>query len=1164
MNIAALQTISTNTILASPMKTADLVKGAKERGYSAVALTDINVTFGLADFYQEAVKAGIKPLLGLQGRFKGIELEEAEYDLVFLAQSQKGYQSLMRLSSFLNIASGDLAGSSPSLADLPELSDLTVIVPAGPTSELRQLNKLRSSGEEYVKKLQSFLPKGLPLYLGVYPAESAAAYDAYVKKLAEISVLPVTVVEDVRYLDPGDQFLCKVLQAIKGRRVLDEHELTLMAEGQGSHWLRPAAALEEACREMGLEEALANSGKIAASCQAKIPFKEPQLPVFPQAAALSSDQYLEKLAFAGLEKLGLRQGIYQARLQKELTVIQQMGFADYFLIVGDIVNYCRQKGALVGPGRGSAAGSLVAYALGITQIDPLKYDLLFERFLNPARANMPDIDLDFTTSGRKLAFAYVQEKYGAKAHFGEGSDLVARILALTTMKAKSVLERTGQVFGLTLPAIARLKQAMGAAKTLAEAGQQAEFKALVAASPLTRLLYQTAQRLEGLPEDTGTHAPGLIISEEPLSRQIGLMTGKEAPLWTVEQTKKYVEKYGLLKIDFLTLDNLELLEGVLTEIQKSNGPLDLTRLPLDDPDTLRLFARGETQQIFQFNSSGMQEVLRKIQPRTFDDLSVAVALYRPGPIASIPLYVARKNGTSPVQYPDPSLKEVLGPTYGIFVYQEQVMQTARIFAGFSLAEADVFRNAISKKQADLLAEEKGKFVAGAVRKGHSRQAAEAVYALIEPFANYGFNHSHAVAYALLAYWQAFLSVHFPREFYLEKLRASRGKEKGAIIRQARKAGVEVLVPDINLSQAEARLFEGRIYLGLKDIMGITPAFLDQLLALNRPVTSFPAFLRQLDTKELKEKQLVPLIEAGLFDQVSPNRASLLVNCGNMLNTARLAQKSLVLQDFLAAKEENVPMPTAAEKVAMEERAMGFAATASPLEIAGQALAKRYGAKPFAGLALNETGQVLAQFIKKNDWRVKRGARAGELGSNAVFSDGQTSEKVTIFTSQYRRFVQILKENAVYLLQVAKKEDQKDSRGYQLILQDLRLLDLKQLEQAEEVKPVTVKPKDLALERYFDQHYRTKRLGDFRVKERGQALAKLLAVRYQEDKRGRKMATLILADSSGRYRCWLFAGELAKLTLNLQVNDYYLLKLEALGQRESLDFKIWDMKQVNLH
>lgn len=407
---------------------------------------------------------------------------------------------------------------------------------------------------------------------------------------------------------------------------------------------------------------------------------------------------------------------------------------------------------------------------------------------------------------------------------------------------------------------------------------------------MTRLLYQTAARLEGLPEDTGTHAPGLVISEEPLSRQIGLMTGKEAPLWTVEQTKKYVEKYGLLKIDFLTLDNLELLEGVLAEIQKSSGPLDLTRLPLDDPDTLRLFARGETQQIFQFNSSGMQEVLRKIQPRTFDDLSVAVALYRPGPIASIPLYVARKNGTSPVQYPDPSLKEVLGPNYGIFVYQEQVMQTARIFAGFSLAEADVFRNAISKKQAGLLAEEKGRFVAGAVRKGHSRQAAEAVYALIEPFANYGFNHSHAVAYALLAYWQAFLSVHFPREFYLEKLRASRGKEKGAVIRQARKAGVEILGPDINLSQAEARLFEGRIYLGLKDIMGITPAFLDQLLALKRPVTSFPAFLRQLDTKELKEKQLVPLIEAGLFDQVSPNRASLLVNCGNMLNTARLVAK----------------------------------------------------------------------------------------------------------------------------------------------------------------------------------------------------------------------------------------------------------------------------------
>ncbi|WP_201330018.1 DNA polymerase III subunit alpha, partial [Lactobacillus nasalidis] len=839
------------------------------------------------------------------------------------------------------------------------------------------------------------------LYLGVYPAEAAREYDGFVSALAKQAALPLAAVEDVRYLNPGDQFLCQVLRAVKERRTFSESELAMMAQGQGSHWLRPATAVEAACREMGLSEALENSWKIAEKCSAEIPFAKPQVPVFPQDSGLSSAEYLEKLAYAGLKQRVGRQPAYEARLKKELAVINEMGFADYFLIVGDIVAYCRGRGALVGPGRGSAAGSLVAYALGITQIDPLKYDLLFERFLNPARANMPDIDLDFTSSGRDLAFAYVREKYGRQQEFGQGSDLVARILALTSMKAKSVLDRVGQVFKLTLPTISRLKKAMGNAKSLKEAYQQPEFRSLIDASSLTQLLYQTARRLEGLPEDTGTHAPGLVISQQPLSAKIGLLSGKEAPLWTVEQTKKYVESYGLLKIDFLTLDNLELLEHVLGEIKKNGSELQLGRLPLDDPETLQLFARGETQQIFQFNSSGMQKVLQQLQPRNFDDLAVAVALYRPGPIASIPLYVARKNGIAPVSYPDPSLQGVLGPTYGIFVYQEQVMQTAQIFAGFSLAEADVFRNAISKKEAAVLAREKGKFIAGAVKQGHSKQTAEAVYALIEPFANYGFNHSHAVAYALLAYWQAFLAVHFPREFYLEKIRSSRAKEKGAVIQQARRAGVEVFGPDINLSQGEARLFEGRIYLGLKDIYGVSQTFLDRLLALKRPITSFSAFLRQLDPEDLKERQIVPLIEAGAFDQISSNRNSLLVNCDNLIKNARLTQKSLLLQDLLAVKETAAPQPTAAEKIAMEEKALGFAVTTSPLELASKILAKRYGAKSFAAFGLGESGTVIAQFSRKNDWRVKRGRHAGELGSNAVFTDGSSSEKVTVFTDQYR-------------------------------------------------------------------------------------------------------------------------------------------------------------------
>lgn len=1167
---AVLQAISANTILASPLKVKDLVLGAKERGYGAVALTDVNVTFGLADFYLTAKKEGIKPLLGIQGRYLGSG--DQAFDLIFLAKSQRGYQSLMRLSSCLNLASGDLKGENlPSLISLPkDLPDLTAIVPAGPTSELRYLYDMgqESVGQTFLTALtQQAKTSGWDLCLGLYPAESAAFYNQFVQKLAKEYSLKTVITEDVRYLNPEDQFSQKVLGAIKSKKVFTEDELRAIAKGRGSHYLRPASELFDACEQLGLKEAFLNTWEIAENADAQIPFAKPQLPVFPQTTGLSSDDYLTKWAVAGLKRLGLTSPAYQERLAKELMVIKQMGFSDYFLIVGDIVAYTKKQGYLMGPGRGSAAGSLVAYALGITQIDPLKYDLLFERFLNPARSTMPDIDLDFTAAGRQAAMAYVQEKYGQRLRFGQGSDLVARILAFTTMQAKSALERVGHAFGLTNLAIDQLKKAMGVANNLDEAFQQPEFRTIVSASWLNQLVYQTAKKLSGLPEDTGTHAPGVVISEEPLSSKIGLMTGQEAPLWTVQQTKEYVEKYGLLKIDFLTLSNLEMLEQVLKLIKERGTDLDLLKIPLNDPEVFRLLQAGKTALIFQLGSRGMQDTLRQLKPESFDDLSAAIALYRPGPIKSVPLYAARKNGQSPVSYLDDSLRPILAPTYGILVYQEQVIQTAQKFAGFNLSEADIFRQAISKKEAAVLEEQKAKFVKGALKQGHSQEKALEIFRAIEPFAGYGFNHSHAVAYALLAYWEAYLLVHYPQEFFLVQFGKSRGKDLGKYYGEAQKFGLQVFGPDINHSEANASVHNGAIYLGFRAVIGLTDSFIDNLLALKRPITSFSAFLRQLDDQNLKENQIKLLIAAGAFDQLDSNRNNLLANCLALIKNAKMTKKSLVLQDMLTVKLEQMPELTASEKMDMERQSLGFAITKSPLALAQRVLGASYQAVPFTAIALGQTANVLTIFERKNDWLIKKGANAGQKGSNAYFNDSQLSEKVTIFSDEYRRFkLEALPKGTLCLIRVSKRDDQKDPRGYQLILRELTVLSEKKLlEKAREVKQAQQpKPKERALEQYFDQHFQTVRLRQFHLWQRARAIVKVLAVRDHLDKNGNQMATLSIADSSGRYRALLFAEEFRSIKQKPQAGSYYLIDTEGLpSQNAGIDFKIYHVRQISL-
>lgn len=616
-----------------------------------------------------------------------------------------------------------------------------------------------------------------------------------------------------------------------------------LAKQAGSHYLDSAQSILERYHQFDLDEAINNTWKIAQKCNAEVVFQKPVLPKYHQDQFSTSEEYLHYLAQTGLQARFGQKDIpaeYQKRLNYELRVINQMGFDDYFLIVWDVINYCHRTKITTGPGRGSACGSLVSYALRITEVDPIQYHLLFERFLNPARHEMPDIDLDIPDVQRNMVIKYMYQKYGM--------DHAAQILTFGTMAAKQVLRDVGRAFGLTMPEVDKWTHAVPHSKNKIDLKQvyqeSRDLRLLVDATPENKLLFKTAVELEGLPRHYSIHAAGLVISDDSIAGISGLQAG---PLGipVTQQTKKYVESLGLLKIDFLGLRNLTVLGNVLALIQRQGVKLDPNTIPLNDPQTLKLFQQGKTDAIFQFESNGIRDVLRKLHPDNFEDLVAVNALYRPGPMQNIDLFIARKNGKAAVQYPDPSLKQILQPTYGILVYQEQVMQTAQRLAGFSLGEADILRRAMSKKKQDVIEQERDKFIAGTVKNGHSKEVGERVYHYIEQFANYGFNRSHAVAYTKIAFWLAYLKVHYPAAFYTAMLNSATSAKAQGYIMQAQEVGVRILPPDINHSQLNYTLRDGKILVGLKAIKGLRIDFAKEIAANTKTYKSFNDFLRKL-------------------------------------------------------------------------------------------------------------------------------------------------------------------------------------------------------------------------------------------------------------------------------------------------------------------------------
>ena len=1037
MGAVSLQNLSSFTLLESPTKVKDLAKNAKKKGYSALALTDVNITYGLVNFYKGAKEAGIKPLLGMQLRINGLVDQANKYDLIVIAKDDQGYKNILRLSSAVNLLTEN--GEKENVLELEELKKylghLVIITPSNIHSELKMLQANNPKmGANYIRTLKDSVPTSSSIYLGVYADQGQQEYINYLRSLATQFELLLTAVEDGQYLNRNEQFLRRTLQAIKSNTHLENVEQ--LAKQAGSHYLKNSEELQVNYRKFGIEDALENAEKIGQICSAQITFQDPQLPKFKQNKFPTSKEYLHSLAQNGLAKRfkGRIPEKYQARLDYELKVINEMGFDDYFLIVWDVMNFAHSVHITTGPGRGSAAGSLVSYALRITEVDPLEYNLLFERFLNPARQQMPDIDLDIPDNRRDEVIKYMFEKYGMNH--------AAQILTFGTLAAKQVLKDVCRVFGLNKVETYRWLDAIPHAKgkiTLAEAYQKSkELQLLVNTNAFSKILFATAEHLENLPRHYSIHAAGLVITDDSLAEIVGLQAG---PLGipVTQQTKLNVESLGLLKIDFLGLRNLTILGNIIAALKSEGVEIDPNQIPLNDQETLALFQRGDTDAVFQFESDGIKRVLEQLHPDSFEDIVAVNALYRPGPMNNIGHFINRKHGKEKVQYPDPSLKKILGPTYGVLVYQEQVMQTAQVLAGFSLGEADLLRRAMSKKNADVIQKEREKFIQGAVKLGRRKEIAEQVYDYIAQFANYGFNRSHAVAYSKIAFWLAYFKVHYPGAFYLYLLNSNIGNRNkiAQYLMQAQEAGIKALPPDIENSKADFSLENGKILVGLKAVRGLRSDLLKQILEIKRPIKSMTDFLWKIDNNLLSADAIANLIKAGAFDRLAPNRNELLKINKDLVESVKMAGSNLSLFETLEPKIEEEKMPTAAEKSAMEVEAMGFSTGINPI-IAVQKYARKYNAKRLQAFENNEQGIAVGKLMKIKQITTKK----GDNMAFAVFSDSSGDKDFTIFPQVWEKVGENLKIGEIYLLQVKTQSDRFSPTKTQFLLSNARKVNFK--------------------------------------------------------------------------------------------------------------------------
>jgi len=900
MKFTHLHVHSHYSLLDGLPKIDELIDFALLQGMDSLALTDHGSIYGAVEFYKKAKAKGLKAIIGSEMYLapegmhnKRAKIDDKRHHLVILVKNKIGYENLVKLTTkawlegfyykpridkeLLKKHSQGLIGLSACLS-----GEIPTIIYNG------DLKKAENTALEYQ---EIFGTGNFYLEIEHHPSlKDQEPINQAIIKISQKLKIPLVAAHDVHYLKPEDAEAQDVLMAVNTNAKLDQEERLTMRSDNFS--LQPPQQMAEWFKDT--PQAIENTQKIAQDCLFEFELGKIQLPEFKVPNGKSAEQYLKELAYRGLShRFQKVEKETIDRLEYELEVIRKTGFASYFLIVQDFINWAKQNNIVVGPGRGSGPSSLVSYLINITDIDPLKYDLLFERFLNPERISMPDFDLDFSDTRRGEVINYVRQKYG--------DDHVAQIITFGTMAARAAIRDAGRAMGYSYNLCDQVAKMVpfGPGQTLERAlHETVELHQLYDSDDQVKRLVDMAIKLEGVARHASTHAAGVVIAKEPLEKIVPLQHPTQDDEAIVTQFEMHsIEDLGLLKMDFLGLKTLTQIESTITIVKKTkNEIIDFSKIPLDDKKTFKLLQEGKTTGVFQLESGGMKRCLKELQPTEFEDIIAMVSLYRPGPMDLIPEFIARKHGLKKIEYIHPKLETILKKTYGVCVYQEQLMEIAKELAGFSLSQADVLRKAVGKKIKKLLDEQREKMINGMIKNEISIKTAEKIWEWVEPFARYGFNKSHATCYALIGYQTAYLKTHFPTEFMVAIMNSDQDdiERIAFLVTECSQMKIEVLPPDINESlEGFTVVKDGLVKFGLAAIKNVGKNVVEAIVKekkINGPYLTIADFIERVRDKDLNKKSLESLIKCGAMDKLG-ERGQLLFNMDHILIFSHEIQKS---------------------------------------------------------------------------------------------------------------------------------------------------------------------------------------------------------------------------------------------------------------------------------
>ncbi|WP_022854824.1 DNA polymerase III subunit alpha [Thermodesulfobacterium thermophilum] len=1028
------------SLLDGAIRIKDLVKRLLDYQLPGCAITDHGTLYGIIHFYKALKEAGLKPIIGCEfyvaenSRFdkKVAKRGEAGHHLVLLAKDEVGYKNLIKLASQAYLE-GFYYRPRIDKELLVKHHEGLIALSACLEGEIPKLILFNQIDKaiEVAKWYKDLFKEDFYLEVQRNGLSEQEVCNQKILEIAEKLRIKCVATADCHYLDKEDALAHEVLLCIQtGHKLSDPDRFKFNTD-----MLYLASAEDMAQRFQDLpSEVLTNSLEVLEKVNLELKTGEVLFPKAKVPEGETAESYFSKKAKEGLEKrlseleetgqLAAEKEVYRQRLEEELEVIIEKGYASYFLIVCDFIEWARSKGIPVGPGRGSAAGALTSYALGITNLDPIRWGLLFERFLNKERPSLPDIDVDFCKERRDEVIEYVAQTYGR--------EYIAKIATFGQLKARQVVRDVGRVLGFKPKEIDPIAKMIspGIDVSLEKELERPEFQELMQKNEEIKKLFDLAKKLEGLPRHASQHAAGVIISGKPIIETAPLMKVEENEI-VVQFDMKACEAVGLIKFDFLGLKTLTIIDKTLKLIKKYEGiDLDLNRIPLDDPKTFELLRAGETDGVFQLESQGMKDLLRRLKPSDFNDLIAVLALYRPGPLEGglVDQYIETKHGRRKPEYLHPLLEPILKETYGVIVYQEQVMQIAQVMAGYTLGEADLLRRAIGKKEKELMESLKEEFVKRSVDRGIPEDIAQKVFDLIEKFADYGFNKSHSAAYALVAYQTAYLKAHYPVYFMASILtyEVDKREEVSKYISVANEMGIPILPPDINLSDVGFTVEQGAIRVGLQAVKNVGEEAVNEIIN-KRPYSSFWDFCNKVDTKKVNRKTIEALIKAGAFDSLDQNRAKLMHNLPSILSVttqtkfSSLFGQATLLNPSTSYTLEEVPEWDLETKLAFEKESLGFYLSDHPVKRLRRFI-EVFTPYNLENLSQVEDGAQVVLLGLISEIKLKQ-TKNGDKMAILTIEDEFSSERALVFPNLYKQNFSVMSEGSILWFRVAVDRDE---------------------------------------------------------------------------------------------------------------------------------------------